>query len=647
MGFKNSQAVVQAILSLAGENVDSNETNKRIMYRCGGDTGHSLPEGTSFEVLLHDVSSWQFRLFTSATTGRDVLNKIQAQIDEDTKHLGVQKFIFCFDDRELVTKAKLRERQLREFKREKTGVKPYESTIELKVGPPVMTASYEYGLDVPLPKDFARVAASPRLLKRALVFLCELIEKWIVHPCLCSPTEKTAGHSCNNKIDITVQIVGRMVAASSETYVVKRFFFADQDPFAEKSKEKCLVGEAESQCFYYAKYLFDLNQAKSFLIRANDSDAVALGLLHLPSFFKPGATKFDVKIWIDTTSNSSERRLIDIVYLWRKLKKGLAAIPSRVIAGDNKKKRAAAEEPDTARLLVNDVETVVVVAMATGNDYCVGFPQLGPGTAFKFFKEGLVSPLKQRGEMLLKRFHKTGEMMINELALTAFIVYCYCSMSKVQSLLAQTPAADLVQAVSKNKHWPCNSEDQKLFFDELSAQQWLHGTRTVNVPNYHLARAHVRRAFFSLYYYCNVGQWQERKVYEFANDPITQLSVFGHKELGLARRGGDGDDEDAIEMIGLANKVWTHAQDGTRVQPFMRNTMEENQRIEAELSVVQILTNKDRRIQTDLTEEYMADQGTPNNTWTNPVILNGVDPKVRMLSGEFGSYLSKSRANDE
>lgn len=640
MGFKNSQAVVQAILSLAGENIDSNETNKRIMYRCGGDANHSLPEDTRFEVLLHDVSSWQFRLFTSATTGRDVLNKIQAQIDEDVRHLGVQKFIFCFDDREFVTKAKLRERQLRDFKREKTGVKAYGDTIELKNGLSVMTASYEYGLDVPLPNDFARVAASSRLLKRALVFLCELLEKWIVHPCLCEPSEKEPGHLCAGKTDITVQIVGRMMAASTETYVVKRFFFADQDPFVEKSKEKCVVGEAESQCFYYAKYLFDLGQAKSFMIRANDSDALALGLLHLPSFFKQGATKFDVRIWIDTTVNFSERRLIDIVYLWRKLKKGLAAIPSRVIAGSNKKKRAVAdEEPQSARSLLNDVETVVVVAMMTGNDYCLGFPQLGPGTIFKFFKEGLVSPLKERGESLLKRFHKTGEMMINELALMAFVVYCYCSMTKVQKLLEQSPAAELAKAVANNESWPCNSEDQKLFFNELSSQSWLHGTRTVQVPNYHLARAHVRRAFFSLYYYTNVTQWQDRRVQEFSTDPITQLSLFGHKELSWAPR--TQDDEEKVELIGLANKVWTHAQDGTRVQPFMKHTLEENQRIEGEMSVVQHLKTRDRRRQTDLTEEYAADQGTPNHTWINPVAVECVDLEMRKSSGEYGSHLSK------
>lgn len=638
MGFK-SQAVIQEILALAGENSDSNETNKRIMYLCGGESGHSLPDGTKFEVLLLDVPSWQFRLFTSASTGQDILDKIQTQVNEDFRFLGVQKFIFCFDDRALVTAAKIRERKIREYKLQKQNILPYTDTIRLKNGTVVKAASYEFRLDSSMPEDFARVVATPPLLKRALIFLCELIEKHICHP---APGE----------CDVTMQIVGRMAVSATETFVTKRFFFADQDSFTEKSSEKCLVGEAESQCMYYAKRLYDLGQATNFLIRANDSDTVALGLLHLPTFLRPGANKIGVKLWFDTTSSASERRLIDAVRLWRKLKKGLAMIPSRVVAGDNKKKRARSEEAATAveYTLRNDVETVLAVAMLTGNDYCVGFPRVGPGIMFKCIKDGLISPLKATGQSLVQRDLKTGEMLINEPALMAFVVYCYCSMGKVQTLLKERPVAKLAKAVSQNEHWPTSSADQKLFFEELSSQVWMHGKSVVKVPNYNLARAHVRRAFFSLYYYTNVTQWSERAVREFSVDPMTHLSIFGHKEIvfePLEEAGGaeNEEDGDAGVMIGLAAKVWTHNKNGERVQPFMHRTQVENQKVDNEIPINQHFANRDRRRRTDLTEEYTEAEGTPNSLWTNTAALAWVDPAARNSSGEYGSHMRASSSS--
>ena len=100
---------------------------------------------------------------------------------------------------------------------------------------------------------------------------------------------------------------------------------------------------------------------------------------------------------------------------------------------------------------------------------------------------------------------------------------------------------------------------------------WVVRKRDVRLPNYDCVRAHVRRAFFSLYYYSNVAI-PARSFDAFACDNGSTLSLFGYKPFtSVSTVVADDDDDENSAMFALERRVLTRCPiSGGEFQPFVR-----------------------------------------------------------------------------
>jgi hypothetical protein len=523
MGFGNPEKVIETLLKYA-HSFEAQDTAAQVQYMFA--TGASLPADLQFDVLAIDMQSLQFQVFCAngAKTGRDVLATLQARINEDYRVLGVRVFIFCFDDARFVTWAKRREQAMRVIDREKRHIKTYTDKIELSNGTSVDSAKYEYGLNTPLPADFTSVMATPTLLKRASAFLCTLLAQHVVRPTMLDDSDPLEFVISGYRLRTLEQSTVRRVFTRSESQLNR--------------SASIPVGEGEGQCIYWVRQYLRLH--RRFLMRANDSDAIAIGLMNAHIFLDERG-KFNGQLWLDHTAQSKNMRMLDLGKLYMRL---------RINA-------------DLKLRTYHCGEIILLLGMLAGNDLCLGMPQLGPATIYSQL-EALLRESRKRDEYIVLLDDTCVDMLIGEQNVVALVAHAYASISKVQSILGQTDFAAVVADMKSGKLWLREEAQQEAFFQTLwrltnsiADPAWMHGKNAVRTPCYQDVRAHVRRAFYSLFYYRNIAS--PLNIIAANQNDADGFSLFGHADLSQTILPGEE------KFNGLTRIVCTKP----RAQPFV------------------------------------------------------------------------------
>jgi hypothetical protein len=499
MGFGCPTEVLQQLCRYA--KVNSEQHGEKIEYLFSG--GDSLPADVQFDVVCCDNSSLQFKIFCAngAKTGMDVLNSLQARVNEDCARLGARLFFFCFDDSRFVTSAKRREQALRVVDRTKRKIQTYDDMIELTDGSKIENAKYQYGLNKPLPKDFQSVLATPALLKRASAFLCTLLAHHVKRPA-----------SLDESTPLEFYISGYRLV-TQEQVTVRRLFTKSDSTLS--NGPAIHIGEAEGQCMYWIHHVLKFQSHfpyRRFLVRANDSDAIAILLMNAHALLAPTG-KFDGQLWLDNTAKTSNLRMLDIGRLFMRLR----------------------HYADFQLKLHNCAEMILVVGMLCGNDICMGMPQLGPATLFAQVDEMLRQLRKSEDYLFLFDPH-TLDMMIDEKHLVALIAHAYVSINAVAKIFAKTNLKHMAEEMKDGSVWLTDPRKQEQFFQTLwrltnsiSEPAWMRGQTPIKTPSYEDVRANVRRAFYSLYYYRNIGSVNNLLSAEL--EDADGFSLFGHTNL--------------------------------------------------------------------------------------------------------------------
>lgn len=523
MGFDDADGVLNFMLKRANSFGTGVTDKTRVMCDLG-EANDALPKGLVFDTILSDMSSLQFGVFgRGAVTGADVLKNLRTELRSEHMAFGTRRFVFCFDDRSYVTQAKMATQLERAAKaKQNPRTAPYENQIELAGADVSRTplVGYSYALENKIPRDFARVMSTPTLLYKAIAFLCQLLATHFVNPCTV-PIELVISGFRGQEADLsqTCTYLRRLAAGSLDANklpvdtVVPDLEEPRMDAF-------CRVGESEGQCIYWVRKVLESSPPigeRRFLIRANDSDALAVALLNVPLFFDPAAQKLQGSLWFHyATSSVKKKRFFDVIRFWRRLTQAMHPLPFAV-------------------------ETVCLAAMLSGNDLCQRIPRLGPGTLLAGFDALLAAVLSAEIGNSLVRFasDNTGEMLIKERFLVAFIVAAYAgekaAMAAVKLEIA-SHSIEMKELANRLKgpapYFIIEPELQRQFLNALSRRStgegaaWSIGNKPVQTPDYELTTAHVRRAFFSLYYYKNIG-WPERMLPAFMCDRRA-VSLFGH-----------------------------------------------------------------------------------------------------------------------
>ncbi len=506
MGFDDASKVLAKLQERCAQKAFYN------LFSTEKDAGDELPSVPAFDVALSDLSSLLFQVFYGANSGQVVLNRLQERINKDTKLHGVCYHVFCVDDRRFVTDAKLRERRLREAKKPDEKILTPTSSLLLSSGAKVDVGRYEFALDAPMPADFQTVACSPRLMRKAIDFILLLLSKHAV-----------IGSSVTQ---------GRIIVSGlhgQDANVLHRVFI---DGACAEKTDVCTVGEAEGQCIYWM--LKFMPRFRRFLIHSNDSDTVSLALMHTRRFYDAATGALDGSLWLDITAQSKRVRFVDVFTLWRGLK-------ASSLAG--------------GRFIRNDVELVLLVATLAGNDYCLRMPQIGPGELFGHLEDGMLAPAAARKRFPIALNVRTGDMLIDELAVVCFIAHIFLSKKTIKAQALRNGAClDAAKAA-----WDYSEPDLHRFFDVMAkASDTEFKTKQTRVPYYSMVRAHVRRAFFSVHYYFNIAH-PERMLN--SNLILHGYSIYGHVDLPSA---------EAVSVFdGLAEEVLlVCGQDKAPLQPF-------------------------------------------------------------------------------
>ena len=616
MGFTGAADVVKELLKRCAD-------QRRILYELTrAKDPDSLPP-LRFEVAITDLSSLLFQLFSSAQTGREVLERLQFKMDEDAALFGVRTFVYCLDDRASVTPAKMRERQNRDAAREKYGVASYGETITLKSGAKVPAGSYEYKPDgTSMPADFSSVMATPQLMKRTLAFICSLLAKHVTSP------SKGNGQS-------VIFVSGmRKPGPAKGTSVLKRVFLdGESTSLPSLDLPACPVGEGEGQMFHWVRRFLSntKSRVRNFLVRANDSDSVAIGLSSVPLFYCEKTQKIDGTLWYDGSSSHKNVRFINLVRMWRQIK-------------ERARNACQVDAAPGARHVQNDVESALVVAMFCGNDYCDRLPLLGPGTLFKAYEVGLMLPLQERKRHLVRVDYTSGEMRIDEAALMALVARAYIGVKGVRDTIVRTGNSELAKIsvdLQNDRTWLYDEKLQRRFFDGIAKgtadgswmrKQGKSEPKAIYLLDYDKTRAAVRRAFFSFYYFFNISRGE-------ALLPAFLLarngeSLFGHEK----KLEGNFAQPRAI----FSSKVLTHCLiDGKPLQPFMKRKRENQLKNSARKSADEEDSPR-KKIRDELVAEL---SGGPSEAWLDvPLRVSEgimIVPRTSPHEGEHGSFIQK------
>ncbi len=566
MGFKSSADVVKALSDLAHINTDTGKslTGRQVFVVVDEklERADSLPEGTVADIVCVDFTSLLAGPGCSARTGADVLARLQASVDEYATVFKARKVVFCFDMRGKASPAKSAERADRAEKRARYDVTPYVDTLELRhadaenTSPPlrVTMADFSYELDGGLPLDYTRVMATPSLLGKFSRFITELLIGAVKLPPIDGFTLIVSGHE---KHDAS----GKLTDEHETVYLTQEAMADGSFNKLRHTEAACSVGEGEGQCVHW--WLKELKATSSplhALLVANDTDLIALGLLNFPRLFDPTLDKIVGSLFVDYSYTARNKRLVDIVGLWRNLKRSLNG-----------------DQP-----VRHNVQLTLLAFMLSGNDYCQRIPYMGARTLAKFVRDALLDKMKTRKpNFMIVVDEERGEIAIDERPLIAFLAAVCCAQKYAEDALgyAEGQPADVAENCGNiaraqglvaawrpakgrvlTRDWIIEAEDQRLLFDTLHAATVSFNAHLVRsagkrkgctiVPSYEQVCAHVRRAFYSLHYYTHIH------TPELMLDPLIRTkdgkSMFGYAHGEF-----------------LQEVARTNADTGQRAQPFL------------------------------------------------------------------------------
>lgn len=504
MGFDDSAAVLTKLCNMSEKKACFDITN--------GET----PEIAGLDVVCLDISSLGFQIFSGCTIGADVLNRLQFMVNEITKAFFPEVYVFCIDVRQFVTEAKKRERLIREQERLRRGIIPYGTEMTLCGGKKIDTLDYKFTTYTALPDSYDRVLATPQLLLRAFDFVCDLLTFTVELPAS-DKKRRFIINGCDQR---------PILGTAPQTRIVEFSGSGRSVPQMQKCES---VGEGEGQCLYWARKLRTEEGKQRILVRANDSDAIAVALMTVRHFFDPESQKICGSLWVELISSATHRKCYDIITLWRGINRTMRQLP------DSYK-------------LHSPIETVLLACMLTGNDYCDRLPQLGPGTLLKQLPNWITELIQQNRDAV-RVFPAEENMLVDELLVVALLARAYSNEKKV---------IQMMEPNIYNDRWLLQLDDQRKFFDKLADLtqdgRWKIGNRTVVIPGYLGIRAAVRRAFYSLHYYLTITV--PGATFD-AFRTVGRLSLFGHSQSG------------SDPKLAFTNIVAMYDENNVELQPFI------------------------------------------------------------------------------
>jgi hypothetical protein len=279
------------------------------------------------------------------------------------------------------------------------------------------------------------------------------------------------------------------------------------------------------------------------------------------------------KLFVDVAHNRSTKRYVDCVRLWRRLKEAMA------------------EPRSLGPPLRHDIETAVIVAMLSGNDYCARMPLIGSKTLFAHFERGLLHPARHANRYVIKAVDSArGEWLIDECVVAAFMARVFGAQKFCEDALKAALAADAgddddAQALQRTlaickayraagkkterPTWLVEHRAQREFFDTahrctaaLDAKKRAEA-RAANkkerssavVPSYDEVRANIRRGLYSAHYFAYI-HLPEATVDALATSSSGH-SLFGHRHS---------------EFVSVVQTGDTHS--GRPLQPFIAQVRE-------------------------------------------------------------------------
>jgi hypothetical protein len=579
MGFKKATEVLEQLILLAGD------AEKCYFNITAGDT---LPADIRFDAAMCDLSSRLYSIYFGCKTGRDLLNVINSYMRVSASRFGISAFFWCVDDSEHVTKAKGNEHASRD---EARTVVAYVDTVELRTFPPTSVPLHSFRFDFgALPSDYDRLLATPELRRKWFVFVGDLLTSYAERPSddrLTSITVSGARRcSCGGKCEEsreafvfkTVYVVSSPIAGeepsvdtmaqdtsatpknadftvnkcpceSPDGPVCQRARSSHVDGHPQSKRPSIMIGEAEAQCFYWVNETVTVDNVKRILVRANDTDAVSIGLMSMRRLYNSRTQDISKSLWVDLTANSTNERFINLVSLWRMLTANMCSIGKvslLVSSSDSASSSSSSSlttavavssttQPPAAKKhgLLHPVELALFVATLTANDYCNSLSRLSPLALFKCLKSWFISRVAGKvEEPFIKINRRNGDMVIDEPAAVQFVFDAYSEMNpvkeamKVAKIRAARRGSDECFALL-NVYFAEKAEEAC----KVARLQGKDDSRTrsaaLNFPTADQVRATIRRASWSLHYQFNA----HRKT---VIDPLATIggeSLYGYSAV--------------------------------------------------------------------------------------------------------------------
>lgn len=563
MGFKDSTVIIDKILSIGKVNTATgrDQDDRQVVYIMNDeiDRHDSFAAGQQFDAVFIDVTSQLAGPGFSARTGADVRDWAQALIDEHVNVLGARRIVLCFDMRDRVSSGKAAERAAR-AKMSSRYRAPYERTVELKnasatdTSPQVevMLADYEYAIDACMPDDYSRVMMTRGLLGKFSAFVAEIFESCITLPAVDGLSVVVSGFEKRNAQNL---LCGEYTTRQRTVCV------ADDGTVTTTAMElkSCRAGEGEVQCIYWWRRWLETrapaSAEPSAMLVANDTDLIALGLMHVDSM-SHAAIKWG-SVFVNYSYVRANKRFVDIGALYANLRKQL---------GGTKPVR-------------NDVQILLLGFALSGTDYCARIPWMGSGKFSKLIVPALIDPLRTRSRAIMNEVDAScGDWIVDEQALMAFLIGVFASQKFCEDALkhgcatgvggqgvevAYARCKEWRKGARGNPKWLVEPNEQVEFFScahacsvahaELLAKPDSKGKvrKGIIVPPYDEARAHVRRAFYWWHYFAT-GHLPAAFIDAMAATP-SGTSLFGYSGAAFAERVHTEDDAT-----------------GLPVQPFLR-----------------------------------------------------------------------------
>jgi hypothetical protein len=568
MGFHKSTEVREALLSLVAN-------RRECVYELS--KGEKLPDELRFDAVITDLSSRLYSIYFGCKTGLDLLRYFNLANSTLATERGASTFIYCVDDRSHVDAAKGAERASRQ---QSKNAAPYDPSVVLKTEPATQTPleTYRFALDTALPDDYDRLLATPQLRRAWFVFLGTLLSCYAARPaenrttsitvsgfrrCACGNSH--CAHATQSSVVKTVFLFGSpvremtleqqtviglnraaLVASGDFSHLAPELACGAEIPTLQSSckhhidhhmqrvSDSIEIGESEGQCFYWVDQLVRVESCTSILLRINDADGWACGLMCVPRLYNQRAHEIQKSLWLDATSTFSNQRYFNIVALWRQLttKMYLLGEVARPASAETVSASASASSTDVASATATTVgqpapkekkkkhglqhpaELFLFIATLTSNDYCNSLSQLGPAKIFKKMKESFVKKVAENDPPFLKINKHTGDMIIREEMAYDFLIAAYADMPMVQKALKalKMPLALFGTSESLDKLGVYLSKEES----------------SLVMPSADFIRATVRRACFSLYYYYNL--YKKMKINSLYK--MNDLSLYGYLPEG-------------------------------------------------------------------------------------------------------------------